>query len=188
VTWPGCGVLHRPRYELRQAAVQARFIAARLVEDREGKRPPPGPPWITTVLPKRRTYGKNGQSIISRRTMSKTASRNCVRFVPRHHRPPRQTKSGQAHSEGRPSFRPGCSRCSRPSSRRFMSDLRDARDKGFLLDVMNPSTVRDFHRIEGNDAFLYQIIETVACRSGHRIDVDPIQRGFANVAVHQVVR
>src|SRR5438270_12478751 len=53
VTWPGAESCTCPDFELRQQPCK-HVIAARLVEEREGKRP--APPIDTDTPPKRKTY------------------------------------------------------------------------------------------------------------------------------------
>jgi transposase len=160
VTWPGAESCTCPDYELRKEPCK-HVIAARLVEEREGKRP--APPMDTAAVPKRKTYRQRWPEYNLAQTTEKDRFQElladlCGGIV----EPPRHNKAGKRILMADRIFASAFKVFSTFSGRRFMSNLRDANRRGFLRKTMNPMSIMDFIDSEAMTPFLYELIERSA--------------------------
>jgi hypothetical protein len=160
VTWPGAESCTCPDYELRKEPYK-HVIAARLVEEREGKRP--APPMDTAAVPKRKTYRQDWPKYNLAQTTEKDRFQElladlCGGIA----EPPRHNKAGKRILMADRIFASAFKVFSTFSGRRFMSDLRDAQRRGFLRKTMNPMSIMDFIDSEAMTPFLYELIERSA--------------------------
>lgn len=160
VTWPGAESCQCEDYQLRREPC-LHVIAARLVEEREGKRP--APPMDSDAVPTRKTYKQNWPLYDLAQTTEKDRFQEllaelCAGIV----EPPRHVKAGKRILMRDRVFASAFKVFSTYSRRRFMCDLRDAHGRGFVSSVMNKSTVTDFIESEEMTPYLYQLIERSA--------------------------
>jgi len=160
VTWPGAESCNCPDFELRSEPC-LHVIAARLVEEREGKRP--APPMDTTAVPKRKTYRQDWPKYNLAQTTEKDRFQELLwELCQGIEEPPRHKKGGRRIWMKDRIFTAAFKVFSTYSGRRFMSDLRDAHRRGWLGRVMNPSTIMDIMDEEAMTPFLYELIERSA--------------------------
>ncbi len=141
-TWPGAETCQCEDYSLRQAPCK-HIIAARLVEERSGKRP--APPIDTDTQPEKKTYTQNWPAYNLAQTTEKHRLQRLLAELCDGLPEPPPPRVGR-----RPV--PLCDRlfaCAFKvycglSSRRFACDLEDAREKEYLSRVIHPSKVCSF--------------------------------------------
>jgi transposase len=160
VTWPGAESCTCEDYQLRKEPCK-HVIAARLVEEREGKRP--APPIDTAEVPKRKTYRQDWPKYNLAQTTEKDRFQELLaELCAGIEEPPRHVKAGKRIWMKDRIFASAFKVFSTFSGRRFMSDLREAHDRGFLSSVMNPMSIMAFIDSEEMTPFLYQLIERSA--------------------------
>jgi transposase len=160
VTWPGAESCTCADFELRQQPCK-HVVAARLVEEREGKRP--APPMDTAEVPKRKTYRQDWPKYNLAQTTEKDRFLELLSDLCRGvEEPPRHCKAGKRIWMKDRIFAAAFKVFSTFSGRRFMCDLRDAHKRGLVSCVMNPMTIIDFTDSEAMTPFLYQLIERSA--------------------------
>jgi transposase len=160
VTWPGAESCTCEDYQLRREPCK-HVIAARLVEEREGKRP--APPMDTAEAPKRRTYKQDWPRYnLAQMTEKDRFQELLAELCAGVEEPPRHKKGGRRTYMRDMVFASAFKVFSTFSGRRFMSDLRHACKRGYLSCVPNPSTVADFIDSEAMTPHLYQLIERSA--------------------------
>src|SRR5436190_16040373 len=160
ILFPGAESCQCEDWQLRQQPCK-HIIAARLVEEREGKRP--APPIDTETPPKKKTYRQNWPAYNLAQTTEKDRFQELLyELCQGIEEPPRHKKGGRRIWVKDVVFTAAFKVFSTFSGRRFMSDLRDAHRRGFLAYVMNASTVTDLMNTEVVTPFLYQLIERSA--------------------------
>jgi transposase len=160
VTWPGAESCPCEDFQLRQQPCK-HVIAARLVEERDGVRP--APPMDTTAPPKRKTYRQNWPLYDLAQTTEKDRFQELLaELCAGIQEPPRHVKAGKRIMMKDRIFASAFKVFSTFSGRRFMSDLREASDRGYISAVPNKSTVMDFIESEDMTPYLYQLIERAA--------------------------
>ena len=128
MTWPGAESCTCPDYELRKQPCK-HVIAARLVEEREGKRP--APPIETDAVPKRKTYRQDWPKYNLAQTTEKDRFQELLHELCQGiEEPPRHKKAGKRIWMKDRIFADAFKVFSTFSGRRFMSDLRDAHKPG----------------------------------------------------------
>jgi transposase len=157
VTWPGAEGCECEDFQLRQQPCK-HIITTRLVEEREGKRP--APPVDTDTPPKRKTCRQDWPKYNLAQTTEKDRFQELLADLCQGlEEPPRHKKGGKRIWMRDRVF---ASAFKVFSSRRFMSDLQEAHDRGILSRVMNPMTIMDFTDSDAMTPFLYQLIERSA--------------------------
>jgi transposase len=160
VTRPGAESCTCEDFQLRQQPCK-HVIAAKLVEEREGKRT--APPMDTAEVPKRKTYKQNWPLYDLAQTTEKDRFQELLAELCQGvEEPHRHVKAGKRIWMRDRIFASAFKVFSTFSGRRFMCDLRDACDRDYLSAVMNKSTVMDFIESEEMTPFLYQLIERSA--------------------------
>jgi transposase len=160
LTWPGAESCQCEDFQLRQAPCK-HVIAARLVEERDGKRQ--APPMDTDALPEKKTYRqvwpKYNQAQETEKDRFQELLYDLCQGI---EEPPRHVKAGKRILMRDRIFASAYKVFSTFSGRRFMSDLRDANRRELRSRVMNRSTVMDFIESDDMTPFLYQLIERSA--------------------------
>jgi transposase len=160
VTWPGAESCTCEDFQLRQQPCK-HVIAARLVEEREGKRP--APPMDTAEVPKRKTYRQDWPKYNLAQTTEKDRFQELLADlcagVPE---PPRHNKGGRRTWVRDAIFATAYKVYSTFSGRRFACDLRDAHRKGHLVRPVSPSMIPYLMESGGITPHLYQLIERSA--------------------------
>ncbi len=160
VTWPGAESCTCEDFQLRQQSCK-HIIAARLVEERDGKRP--APPIDTDAPPKRKQCKQNWPLYDLAQTTEKDRFQELLADLCRGiEEPPRHVKAGKRIPMRDRIFASAYKVFSTFSGRRFMSDLREAHGRDYLSAVMNKSTVMDFIESDEMTPYLYQLIERSA--------------------------
>jgi transposase len=136
-------------------------LAARLVCERDhgGKHPE----IVVDAVPKRKTYRQNWTAYNLAQCSEKDRFQELLfELCQGVEEPPRSKKAGKRISLADRVFACAFKVFSTFSGRRFMSDLNDAFDRGFIRSVVNPMTVMDFTKEEAMTPVLYQLIERSA--------------------------
>ena len=128
--WPGAESCSCADFELRQQVCK-HIIAARLVEEREGKKS--APPIDTDTPPKRKTYKQNWPLY----NLAQTTEKDRFQELPYElcqgiEEPPRHKKGSRRIWMKDMVFANAFKVFSTFSGRRFMCDLRDAHERGLL--------------------------------------------------------
>lgn len=147
-------------FQLRKEACK-HVIAARLVCERDhgGK----APVIVADEVPKRKTYRQNWPVYNLAQTTEKDRFQELLyELCQGIEEPPRHRRGGRRTYMRDMVFASAFKVFSTFSGRRFMCDLRDAKDKGFLAYVPNAATVMSFFDSESMTPFLYQLIERSA--------------------------
>jgi hypothetical protein len=153
VTWPGAESCTCDDFQLTQQSCK-HIIAARLVEEREGRRP--APPMDMAEVPKRKTYRQDWPAYNLAQTTEKDRFQELLFDLCQGvEEPPRHKKGGKRIWMRDRIFASAFKVYSTFSGRRFMSDLREAHVRGLLSYVMNPMTVMDFTDSDAMTPFLY---------------------------------
>ncbi len=136
-------------------------VAARLVCERDHNGKPPV--IVADEVPKRKTYKQNWPAYNLAQTTEKDRFQELLfELCQGIEEPPRHRKGGRRTWMKDMVFASAFKVFSTFSSRRFMGDLRDAHDKGFLSYVMDASSVMQFIATEAMTPVLYQLIERSA--------------------------
>ena len=141
--WPGAESCQCEDFQLRQRPCK-HVIAARLVEERDGKRP--APPIDTNVLPIRKTYKQNWPAYNAAQEVEKDRFQvllyDLCRNLPE---PERQPKPGpKPHTVKDSIFAAAFKVYSTVSERRFSCDLRDAHRRGYTSRPIPGQKVHGF--------------------------------------------
>jgi hypothetical protein len=147
-------------FTLRQLPCK-HVIAARLVCERDfgGK----SPEIVVDAVPKKKTYKQNWPLYNAAQTTEKDRFQELLFDLCQGvEEPPRHRKAGKRIRLADRIFAAAFKVFSTFSGRRFMCDLRDARDKGFIAGVMDASTVMSFFEEETMTDALYKLIERSA--------------------------
>jgi transposase len=142
VTWPGAETCECEDFQLRQLPCK-HIIAAKLVEEREGKRP--APPMDTDTPPERKTYSQNWPAYNLAQTTEKHRLQELLADLCRGVPEPAYAGTGRrsvpmADRLFAMTFKVYCLM----SHRRFGCDLSDAHDRGYLTRILHPSKVSSF--------------------------------------------
>ncbi|HEY1379443.1 MAG TPA: transposase [Gemmataceae bacterium] len=160
VTWPGAESCQCEDYQLRREPCK-HVIAARLVEEREGKRP--APPMDTAEVPKRKTYRQDWPKYNLAQTTEKDRFQELLaELCAGVEEPARSVKAGKRVRLGDRIFAAAFKVFSTFSGRRFMSDLRQAHRKGYIRRMMTSGSIADFIDSDELTGPLYQLIERSA--------------------------
>src|SRR5947207_4533180 len=125
-TWPGAESCTCEDFQLRQQSCK-HVVAARLVEEREGKRS--APPIDTDTPPKRKTYRQDWPKYNLAQTTEKDRFQELLSDLCQGiEEPPRNKKGGRRIWMKDVVFATAYKVFSTYSGRRFMCDLRDAHD------------------------------------------------------------
>jgi transposase len=160
VTWPGAESCQCEDWQLRQQPCK-HIIAAKLVEEREGKKKAPA--IDTDTAPKKKTYRQNWPAYNEAQTTEKDRFQELLAELCAGVRePPRHAKGGRRTWMKDMIFACAYKVFSTFSTRRFASDLRHAHRLGYLRRPLSPSTVMYIMESQAMTPFLYQLIERSA--------------------------
>jgi transposase len=160
VTWPGADSCECEDYRLRRESCK-HIIAAKLVEEREGRRP--APPMDTDAPPKRKSYRQDWPKYNLAQTTEKDRFQELLAdLCAGVQEPPRHTKGGRRTWMKDMVFASAYKVFSTFSGRRFACDLQQAHRRGYLRRPLNPSTVMYIMESAVMTPVLYQLIEQSA--------------------------
>jgi hypothetical protein len=168
VTWPGAESCECDDFQLRQAACK-HIIAAKLVEERDGKRK--APPIDTDTPPKKLTYRQDWRSYNDAQMNEKRRFLVLLADLCRGVENPPQPGTGRRRTPMADMvFASAYKVYTTVSSRRFACDLADAHKKGHLSQLMHSVTVCAFlesdlmtpvlHRLIARSALPLRAVET----------------------------
>jgi transposase len=165
VTWPGAESCQCEDYQLRREPC-LHVIAARLVEEREGKRP--APPMDTADVPKRKTYRQDWPAFNLAQTTEKDRFQELLAdLCASVQEPPRHKKGGRRTWVRDAIFPTAYKVYSTFSGRRLACDLRDAHRKGYLVRPVSSGMIPYLMESESMTPHLYQFIERSALPLRH---------------------
>jgi hypothetical protein len=143
-TWPGAESCECEDWQLRQQAPFCKhLLAAKLVEEREGKRS--APPIVTDAVPKRPTYKQNWPAYNQAQIQEKHRLQVLLADLCRCIEEPPQTGRGRRRvAVADRLFASAFKVYGTVSSRRFGCDLADAADAGHLSRRLHPNKVNCF--------------------------------------------
>jgi transposase len=160
VTWPGAEKCECEDFQTTGKPCK-HVIAARLVEEREGKRP--APPMDSASVPKRKTYGQDWPAYNLAQTTEKDRFQELLAdLCAGVQEPPRHKKGGRRTWVRDAIFACAYKVYSTFSGRRFACDLRDAHKRGYLLRPVSPSMLPYLMESDAMTPVLYQLIERSA--------------------------
>ncbi len=155
-TWPGAERCECEDYQLRQAPCK-HIIAARLVEERDGKRP--APPMDTSAVPTRPTYRQDWKSYNAAQMSEKRRFLALLADLCRGVEEPPQPRTGRRRVPMADMVVASALKVyTTVSSRRFACDLADAHERGHLSRMVHSVTVCAFLESEALTPVLHDLI------------------------------
>jgi transposase len=157
VTWPGAESCTCEDFQLRQQPCK-HVIAAKLVEEREGKNN--APPIDTDTLPQKKTYAQNWPLYNLAQQTERDRFRELLSDLLQGIEEPVQPKTGRRRMTVKDMIYSSALKVfTTLSSRRFACELKDAHAAGFLSHLMNSVSVTDYMENALMTPYLFQLIE-----------------------------